>query len=122
MNKGGKYLSKVNENAQKLANAIEKSEEFVNVKDAYEKVMADETSKALFDKFRQTQVTLQEKQMQGVQITEAEAQEANDVATEIQQNESISHLIETEQVLHDKIGEISQIITAPLEGLYASTT
>lgn len=53
------------EQAQKLEEALRESNEYQAIKDAYDKVKANEESKKLFDEFRETQLKFQQMQMQG---------------------------------------------------------
>ncbi|PXW93064.1 cell fate (sporulation/competence/biofilm development) regulator YlbF (YheA/YmcA/DUF963 family) [Streptohalobacillus salinus] len=112
-------MSNIQESAQALEQAIRESEEFNNLKEAYEKVMNDEIAKKMFDDFRSTQIELQQKQMQGQEITEEEVEQARKVVETVQQHEAISHLMEEEQKVNEFINGISRTITKPLEELYA---
>lgn len=60
--------------ANKLEQALRESDEYKAIKDAYAKVNADENSKKLFDEFRETQLSFQQKQMQGEEISEEDLQ------------------------------------------------
>ena len=82
--------------------------------------MDNPESKEMFDKFRNIQLELQEKQIQGLDITEEEVAEAQEIVGLVQQHEDISRLMEAEQVLNDVINEVSRIITTPLEELYGN--
>lgn len=106
--------------AYDLEKAIRESEEFTGLKQAYEVVMGDPSTKQMFDNFRQTQIELQQKQMQGMEITEEEVAKARQVVELVQQNEQISKLMEEEQRLNVMINDISRIITKPLEELYGA--
>ena len=96
------------------------SQEFQTLKEAYEKVMGDPSAKQMFDNFRETQLNLQQKQMQGEDISEEEVEKARQVVELVQQNEDINKLMEEEQRLNTVISDISQIITKPLEELYGT--
>lgn len=114
-------MSKMYDSAHELQEAIEESDDFQALKSAFEKVMADESSKQMFDNFRNTQLALQEKQMQGQDITEEEVQKAQQVVELVQQHPDISDLMEKEQHLNTVINDLSQIITKPLEELYGTS-
>lgn len=111
-------MSNIYDSAYDLEKAIRESEEFKGLKEAYEKVMSDETAKPMFENFRDTQMQLQEKQMQGQEITEEEVENARQVVELVQQHEDISKLMEEEQRLNQLINDVSRIITKPLEELY----
>lgn len=80
--------------------------------------MNDPQTKKMFDDFRETQMTLQQKQMQGQEITEEEVNKAKQVVELVQQQEDIAKLMEEEQRLNTLITDVSKIITKPLEDLY----
>ncbi|GEN45765.1 YlbF family regulator [Alkalibacillus haloalkaliphilus] len=111
-------MSNLYDLAYDLEKGLRESEEFQGLKDAYDKVMNDPTTKQMFDNFRDTQLNLQQKQMQGEEISEEEVNKAKQVVELVQQNEDISKLMEEEQRLNTVIGDISKIITKPLEDLY----
>lgn len=111
-------MSNIYDNAYSLEKAIRESAEFKNLKAAYEAVMSDPASKEMFESFRDTQLELQEKQMQGLEISEDEVEKARQVVESVQDNAVISKLMEEEQRLNLIIGEISSIITKPLEEVY----
>jgi len=111
-------MSTIYDNAHSLEKAIRESEEFKALHAAYEEVMNDPSSKELFVAFRDTQLALQEKQMQGLEISEEEVEKAREVVEAVQEQPSISKLMEEEQRLNLVINDISRIITKPLEELY----
>lgn len=111
-------MPNIYDSAYELEKSIRESEEFKNLKEAYEAVMNDETAKQMFENFRDTQTQLQEKQMQGQEISEEEVEKARQVVELVQQHEDISKLMEQEQRLNLVINDVSQIITKPLEELY----
>ncbi|MBH0228694.1 YlbF family regulator [Halobacillus yeomjeoni] len=113
-------MANLYDNAYDLEKAIRNSEEFQGLKEAYEAVMNDEIAKKMFDDFRQTQITLQQKQMQGEEISEEEVEQARKVVETVQQHDQISKLMEEEQRLNTVINDISRIITKPLEELYGN--
>jgi len=115
---GGYIVPNIHDSAYDLEKAIRESEEFNNLKKAYEAVMNEPSTKEMFDRFRNTQMELQEKQMQGQDISEEEVEKARKVVELVQQNSDIAKLMEEEQRLNVVINDISQIITKPLEELY----
>src|SRR5699024_4928217 len=101
-----------------MEKAIRESTEFKGLKAAYENVMSNTTTREMFERFRDTQMQLQEKQMQGQNISEEEVEQARQVVEQVQQNSEISKLMEEEQRLNLIINDVSRIITKPLEELY----
>ena len=111
-------MSNIYDKAYELEKAIRESDEFQNLEAAYETVMKEESSKKLFESFRDTQLALQEKQMQGEEITDEVLDQARKVVELVQQQPDISKLMEQEQRLHLVINDVSRIITKSLEELY----
>lgn len=111
-------MSAITNHAEALQKAIRESEEFLALQAAYQQVMGDPTSKQMFDNFRNIQIELQQKQLQGMEITEEEIEQAKKVVELVQQHEGISNLMTQEQNVNNLINELSQIITKPLEELY----
>src|SRR5690625_5294734 len=115
-------MSNIHDSAYVLENAIRGSEEFIELKEAFETVMNDATAEEMFDNFSGTQMALQEKQMQGEEISEEEVERARQVVGLVEEDEDITQLMEAEQGLNLVINDVSQIITKPLEELYGSPT
>ncbi len=111
-------MSNVHDRAYELEKAIRNSTEFLELKESYERVMNDPSAKKMFEGFRDTQIEIQEKQMQGEEITQEEIEKAQKVVELVQQHTEISALMEKEQRLNVVINDISRIITTPLEELY----
>jgi cell fate (sporulation/competence/biofilm development) regulator YlbF (YheA/YmcA/DUF963 family) len=113
-------MSNVYDKAQELKQALAESEEFKALKSLHTQIDQDDIAKRLLENFRQLQLDLQQKQMQGVQITEEEAQKAHQQFELVQQHELISKLMEEEQRLSVVIGDLNRIITEPLEEIYGN--
>jgi len=108
----------LHESAQSLETAIRQSEEFRELQQVYQEVNDDRAAKQIFDQFRQIQMTLQQKQMAGQNITEQDVQAAQSIEMQVQQNEKITRLMQAEQRMNMVIGELNQIILKPLAELY----
>lgn len=108
----------IHDKAHEMSKIIRESEEFNNIKEAYNNVNADPETKKTFDDFRNIQMTLQQKQMQGEEITEEEVQQAQASAEQIEQNETIKGLMEAEQSMSVLIQDVNKIIMEPIEELY----
>lgn len=104
--------------AYELEKAVRQSSEYSNLKQAYAEVNADPTAKAMFENFRNIQMQLQQKQMMGHEITQAEVQQAQQTVAQVQQNAKIAKLMESEQRMSMIIAELNKIIMKPLEELY----
>lgn len=110
----------IHDNAYELEKAIRNSDEYQQLKQCYDELEKDEPGKKMFENFRDLQMQLQEKQMQGEEIGEEEAQSAQQQLQLIQQHEGIAKLMEAEQQMSTIINDLNTIITKPLEELYGS--
>ncbi|CAH0344360.1 YlbF family regulator [Bacillus sp. CECT 9360] len=106
------------DSAYDMERAIRGSKEYTELKNQYDQVNADPSARSMFENFRQIQMTLQEKQMTGQEITPEEVEQAQKTVALVQQHPTISKLMEAEQRLSMVIAELNKIIMKPLEDLY----
>ena len=111
-------MANVYNQANALESALRESEEFQQMKELYSKVNENAESKKLFDDFRDIQMTLQQKQMQGEELLEEEIQKAQNSAQEIENDENIKGLMEAEQKMSQLIQDLNRVIMKPIEELY----
>lgn len=107
------------DHANQLEQALRESDEYQAIQNAYAKVKENQKSKDLFDEFRETQLSFQQKQMQGEEIGEEELQKAQEQAQKIENDSNISELMAAEQNMSQVFQEINQIIVKPLDEIYA---
>lgn len=110
----------LHDSAYELEKAIRNSDEYKMLKKQYDEVNADESAKQMFEKFRNMQMQLQQKQMMGQEIPQEEIAQAQILVSEVQKNEKISKLMEAEQRMSMIITELNQIILKPLDEVYGS--
>jgi cell fate (sporulation/competence/biofilm development) regulator YlbF (YheA/YmcA/DUF963 family) len=103
-----------------LEKAIRNSEEYQQLKQVYDEVNNDESAKNMFDNFRNIQLELQQKQMQGQEITQEEVEQAQKTVALVQQHDKISKLMELEQRMSMLVQDVNKIVMSPLEELYGS--
>jgi cell fate (sporulation/competence/biofilm development) regulator YlbF (YheA/YmcA/DUF963 family) len=103
-----------------LEKAVRESDDFKNLQNLYKEVFADESTKRMFENFRNIQLELQQKQMTGQEITQEEVEQAQQTVALVQQNESIAKLMEAEQRMSMMVSELNKIIMKPLEELYSA--
>ncbi|GEK58853.1 YlbF family regulator [Marinococcus halophilus] len=111
-------MSNIHDKAYELSSALRDSEEFQQLKELHDEVEQDEVAKRMLDNFRNVQLELQQKQMQGEQPSEEEITQAQKQFEMVQQHEVISKLMQQEQQLSTVISDLNKIITEPLEELY----
>lgn len=106
--------------AYDLEKALRNSEDFQYLKRLYDEVEADESARRMFENFRNIQLQLQQKQMNGEEITQEEVEQAQKSVQLVQQHEKIAKLMEAEQRMSMVIADLNKIIMKPLEELYGS--
>jgi cell fate (sporulation/competence/biofilm development) regulator YlbF (YheA/YmcA/DUF963 family) len=104
--------------ANQLERELRQTEQYTKLKEAFDNVHADEEANDLFNQFRQIQQVLQQKQMTGQEITEEEAQQAQELSGKIGQNEVIGQLLEAERAVGQMIDDINQTVVKPIQELY----
>ena len=110
----------LHDSAYDLEQALRQSEEYSRLKNLYDEVNGDPSAKKMFDNFRDIQLNLQQKQMNGEDITQEEVEQAQKSVALVQQHEKISQLMEAEQRMSMLIAELNKIIMKPLEELYGN--
>ncbi|CAM3438218.1 YlbF family regulator [Nosocomiicoccus ampullae] len=108
----------VYDQANALESALRQSDEFKALESYYKAVNENEESKKLFDEFREVQMELQVKQMQGEEILDADVERAQQTAQAIEADENIKSLMESEQKLSQLIQDLNRVIMKPIEDLY----
>lgn len=102
----------------KLEATFRQLDEFKALETAIEEVKTDESAVALFSNFRKMQMTLQEKQANGEELSEDELQYAQKTAQLAQQNEKINKMLLAEMTLSAVIEEINRVLVKPIQALY----
>lgn len=111
-------MKNINEIANELQEAIKGSKDFTELKRCYDDVMADPWSKELFHQFRNLQMELSQKMMQGQEITPEDNMKSQQILSQVQQNVKIEKLKEAEQNMNTLITDLNKVIMNPLEELY----
>ncbi|MGI2329438.1 YlbF family regulator [Planococcus sp. YIM B11945] len=104
----------------KLASTFRETEEFAKLQAAVADVTADNEANDLFKNFRDLQITLQQKQAQGQDITEEEIMGAQQTAQAAQENPKILAMLEAEMGLSQMIEEVNRVLIQPVQALYES--
>lgn len=113
----GNFLTIFDE-INKFEGKLVNTNEFQTLKEAVDIVRADEEAKTLFTNFRDIQMKLQEKQMNGEELLEDEYMYLQKTAQLAQQNPKILAMLEAEMGLSKIIEELNQIIVKPIQSLY----
>ncbi|WP_026692637.1 YlbF family regulator [Peribacillus kribbensis] len=113
-------MSNLYDAAYELERTIRQSAEYNELKRRFAEVNADPAAKGMFENFRQVQMTIQQKQMMGQDISPDEIQQAQKTVALVQQNPKISGLMEAEQRMSMIIAELNKIVLKPLDEIYGS--
>ncbi|WZY00826.1 YlbF family regulator [Bacillus sp. FSL W7-1360] len=111
-------MSKIYDKAHELKQALAEDAAFVQLQDLHKQIAADDIARKMFDNFRKLQMSLQQKQMQGMDISPEEAEQAQKQFELVSQHTLISKLMETEQQMSMIIADVNKIITEPLEEIH----
>lgn len=106
------------DDVNRLEGTFRQTEEFGAVRDAIAAVLADEEAGLLFKNFREVQMKMQEKQMQGEEITPEALEEAQQIAQAAQSNEKVMAMMEAEMKLSGVLEEINRVLMKPVQELY----
>ncbi|QGG59729.1 YlbF family regulator [Loigolactobacillus bifermentans] len=109
----------IQDTAEQLQQELRQTEEFMALQAAYGAMKQNELAFALFKNFQEMNFSLQQKQMQGQEISEDEIKKAQDLAEKIGNYPEVRTLMEKEQALSHLIDELNKTITGPVQGLYA---
>ena len=105
-------MSNIYDSANQIEREIRELPEFKALKEAYEKVQANEEAHKLFKDF-------QAKQMSGQEFSDEDAMKAQEMAVKIQSEEVINDLMQKEQGFSTIINDLNRIIMTPVRDLYS---
>lgn len=111
-------MTNVYDQAHEMQKVLAESEEFRNLKEKYQAVLDDVETNALFEKFRNMQISFQQMLMKGEEIPDYEQMQSQVVVDQVRQNQKISELMQAEERVNVVITDINKIIMSPLENLY----
>ncbi|HEY9581686.1 YlbF family regulator [Savagea faecisuis] len=102
----------------RLEASFKQTEQFEALVAAVEVVKADEEAQRLFVAFRDMQMELQQQQAMGVDMTEEQLTEAQQVAEQAQTNEKIMAMLQAEMQLSEVLNEVNRVLVKPIQDLY----
>lgn len=114
-------MTKLQEKAQELENALRESPEFKEFEATFNAMIEDEEARGLYEGFRDFQISLNEKQSQGIEVTEAEVEEGRVQFETLKENQIVNNFMSNEHQLNQIIHEVSTIIMKPLEDAYEAS-
>lgn len=104
--------------ANQLERDLREHPSYIQLKDSYAAITNNSDSKLLFDEFRQLSLKLQEKQVQGEELSPEEIEELQALSAKIMEDDYISRLMQAEQQLSQIMNDLNNIITKPLNEIY----
>ncbi|MBU0904624.1 MAG: YlbF family regulator [Firmicutes bacterium] len=102
----------------RLETSFRKTNEYAAIQQAVAEVKSDEQALALFKSFRDLQMTLQQKQMAGEEISGEELEYAQKTAQLAQANPKIEKMLQAEMGLSGLIEEVNRVLMKPVQSLY----
>ena len=108
-------MSNIYDTANQIERELRELDEFKALQAAYEEVKADEAAYTLFKEFQGFQQGLQEKQMRGEEFTD---EDAESIATKVQETAVINELMQKEQAFSLVVNDLNRIIMTPVRDMY----
>ncbi len=106
------------DSANQIEREIRQMDEFVALKEAFDAMKKEEESFNLFQSFQELQMELQQKQMQGLELSEEDVLQAQEMAAKVQEAEVIQDLMQKEQTFSMIVNDLNRIIMKPVQELY----
>ncbi|MFD1431947.1 YlbF family regulator [Lacticaseibacillus yichunensis] len=111
-------MANVYDTADQLAKDLEASEQFQDLKKAYDMLKLDAVAYAMFQQFQDKQVELQQKQATGQEITQEEMAGLQTIGEKMQNMQPINDLLAREQALSTVMDDLNRVIAQPIVALY----
>lgn len=111
-------MANIYDTVNQVERELRETEQYVNLKEGIAAVKADEEANAILTDFQGVQQLVYQKQQMGQQINEEEAEQAQAVSQQMQENQLTSELMEKEQQLNQVLTDINQTIMKPIQELY----
>lgn len=106
------------DSANQMERDLRETQEFADLKQAYDEMKQDAETFKLFKAFQGQQMQLQQKQYQGQQPTEGEIKQLQEIAGKVRDVDSIQKLMEKERDVDNLLSELNNTITKPIQELY----
>ena len=106
------------DSANQIEREIREIPQFIELKEAFDLLKADEEAYKLFIEFQELQLSFQQKQMTGEEFSDEDAEKAQSLTEQVQASEKIANLMQKEQAFSVIINDLNRIIMTPVKELY----
>lgn len=104
--------------AKTMADTFKATDEFKGLSDAYNVMKENQPAFDTFKQFQNMQMTMQQKQMQGEELSEQEMNDVRELATKVGNFEEVKTLMQKEEAVNNLLNELNNEITKPIQDLY----
>lgn len=104
--------------ANQLERDLRETQQYLDLKEAYNTIQADEEASAVLTEFQGMQQAIYMKQQTGQEVTEEEIADAQAASEKMMDNELAVELMDKEKALNQVIQDINQIIMKPIQEIY----
>jgi len=111
-------MANIYDSANQMAKDLETTQQYQDLKKAFDMLKLDQVAYALFQQFQQKQMELQQMQMQGQQFSEDDLKSLQDLGDKMKDIQPIQDLMAKEQQLSMMMDELNQIISEPIVKVY----
>ncbi|KFN93044.1 YlbF family regulator [Tetragenococcus muriaticus] len=111
-------MANIYDTANQLEGEIRELDQFKELSASFAELKKNETAYLLFKEFQSFQQELQQKMSQGEDMTDEDAQKAQELAQKVQQEPLINDLMQKEQDFSTTINDLNRVIMTPLRELY----
>lgn len=112
-------MANIYDTANQLERELRESEQFQDLKASFDRLKEKTKKRIAYSRsFQGLQQALQQKMMAGQEMTEEEAQQAQELSQKIQQDPIVSELMQKEQAFSLVANDLNRIIMGPVRDLY----
>lgn len=104
--------------ANELSRQLKETQEYQNLKKAFDDLKAEKDTFETFKKFQQMQANAQQKQMTGQKLSQDEINAIQTIAKEISTKPAVQTLMNQERAVDNMLQQLNKTITSPIQELY----
>ncbi|KRL27426.1 hypothetical protein FD27_GL001186 [Limosilactobacillus frumenti DSM 13145] len=104
--------------ANDLSRQLKETQEYQNLKKAFDDLKAEKDTFETFKKFQQMQANAQQKQMAGQKLSQDEINAIQTIAKEISTKPAVQTLMNQERAVDNMLQQLNKTITSPIQELY----